>query len=281
MKNLFNVSAISGPDENSPFLVRKANCTDKERFYQLQNFLGNGVTPGMGAGKKVLPIFILMTVFAVAGCALAVTVSILTDGRSLTQMSALEIALSVVALCALLAPVGLSFLAKFIVGRYNSRPEMVNLSEEKKELSAKILRDLGIPADSPQLDVLCHTFTVKNGVVIYDKSKKARANLPFYLFKENENLCFGCHAGVYAFPLHSVRTVVKKNINYIFTEWNKKEKARSKTLRGAVKSHDNDSWYSAKCFSVQLCRNGEDWEVLIPAYEWEIFTQVSDLTAAG
>lgn len=154
-------------------------------------------------------------------------------------------------------------------------PEVDEFLSGMSELNNRIKESLHVPENCADVDVFCRPFKIKNG-----KEKRGNQffnllNFSFWVFKEGENLCFADTSGVYGVPLSSITEVVLVKKSVMVPQWNKDEPIKNEKYKKYVKSNNYGAYIIKPHYSVRFTRHGEEWEILIPAYDIDV---ISDLT---
>ena len=87
-----------------------------------------------------------------------------------------------------------------------------------------------------------------------------------WIFTENGNLCFADTFGIWAVPLSCIIAIAFFPGHATLTSWNKEEQFNSPKYKKTVRVYKHN--YIVKgYYSLQILRNNEEWEVLIPVYD--------------
>lgn len=167
--------------------------------------------------------------------------------------------------------------AMYVIQRIRSKkvlqsPEVDDFVSGMGELTNKIKASLQVPTDCADVDVLCRPYKLKNGKQKTGNHFFKYFNLSFWVFKENENLCFASAEGVYGIPLSSITEIalIKKSVSV--PQWNKDEPIKSERYKATVKANNYGMYFIKRHYSVRFNRHGEEWEILIPAYDVDIIS---------
>ncbi|MCH5162855.1 MAG: hypothetical protein J1G38_05140 [Clostridiales bacterium] len=154
-------------------------------------------------------------------------------------------------------------------------PEVAEFLNEANELTDKIRENLNVPENSADVDVICRPFKIKNG-----KEKRGNMfynyfNFSFWVFKEEENLCFSDACSVYGIPISSITEVVLVKKSVMVPQWNKDEPIKDPKYKKFVKTNNYGAYFIKPHYSVRFTHNDEEWEVLIPAYDIGVITELT------
>lgn len=154
--------------------------------------------------------------------------------------------------------------------------EVNDFINDVKELNNTIRESLLIPENSASVDVLCRSFKLKNG-----KKKSANLfydclNFSFWVFIEGDNLCFADTSSVYGIPLDSFTRIDLINKSVMVPQWNKDEPIKDEKYKKYVKVNGGGIYFIKPHYSLRFNDSyGEEWEVLIPAYEIEVISKLT------
>lgn len=143
------------------------------------------------------------------------------------------------------------------------------------ELNNRINDSLMVPENRVNIDVLCRPFKQKNG-----KEKKGSQlfdflNISFGVFVEEENLCFSDISSVYGIPIDSITDIVLINKTVVVSQWNKDESTNSQKYKKYVKMNNYGNYFIKPHYSIRFKHNDEEWEILIPAYDFDIISELT------
>ena len=154
-------------------------------------------------------------------------------------------------------------------------PEVVEFVSGMDELADKIKANLHVPENCADIDVLSRPYKLKNGKEILGTNFFRCFNLTFWVFKEGDFLCFGCNEGVYGIPLTSITEIITVKKQMSVPQWNKDEPIKDEKYKPYVKANNNGMYFIKKHYSVRFTRHGEEWEILIPAYDIDIISELT------
>lgn len=139
----------------------------------------------------------------------------------------------------------------------------------------EIFNQFGIPENCESIDTLCFRYKVKK-----DKIKRISFGLFEFINTENkayikdENLCLANLYMVLSIPLTSIKRINQRK-TASFPNWNKKEKTTSKKFKKYKINKNSQQTYFAKYYSVLIEDPKGDFELFIPNYDIETFTQLT------
>ena len=157
------------------------------------------------------------------------------------------------------------------------KPEahMEELDQKFEAFNAEVKRELGVPEDAPQVDLLTYMYSPD------DKTKKTvysgdTANV----FVEDSKLCFWYGEAVIGFPMDEIEALVKVNESITFGGWMPDDPHDSLkyTQYGIEKKEvEYDEQYTMKgYYSLRLTREGAPFEVLFPLFDAESILKLLD-----
>lgn len=140
---------------------------------------------------------------------------------------------------------------------------------EYGRLNAITRADLGVPEDSPEIEIFCYTHGAKND----DEDKKRPHMLDTAtVFCEGDSLGFFYGTVVILIPKSDIESIVRVNKAIEFDMWGKDEPYDSGEYAqyGIVKKEDkvyDESFTVSYYYSLRFNRDGNAFEVKIPPYE--------------
>lgn len=171
-------------------------------------------------------------------------------------------------------------LAMFIIEKIRFKtvaenPEVGELLSGMGELNNKIKESLHIPEDCADVDVFCRPYKLKNGNEKRGNPFFNYFNISLWVFKEGENLCFADISNVYGIPLSSITEVVLVKKSVMVPQWNKDEPIKAERYKKYVKVNNYGMYFIKPHYSVRFTRHGEEWEVLVPAYDIDVISELT------
>lgn len=142
------------------------------------------------------------------------------------------------------------------------------LRESAERHSEEVRRELGVPANALQTDILSYTFQIRNG-----KEKRASIRFADYslldtlVFYENGMLCIFDWSELYGIPVSEIAAIRQNDKRVSIMGWNKLVRPEDpvfKPYRLFVNGYGNV--FVPSC-AVTVRHGGEEYEILFPAYE--------------
>ena len=260
MKNLFTLDVNTGAHGCDEFLIRKSEDTLKLQLDESVKSVDSTIA------KILKPLIIISFITFVCGI---VFTGIFFEGcrnKNFAQAYSTVGWMLYVGIATLVPAVILFAAAIIWMRKFMANPQTQSRFEEQNELVSKIASGLGIPENCAKIDVLCRPYKLKNGKEHYQG--KQYENFSMWVFTENDNLCFADVSGVWAFPISSITSVTLFPGHTKLTTWNKEENVNSPKYKREVRFYNGD-YFVKGYYSLQLERQGEEWEVLIPVYDIE------------
>lgn len=161
--------------------------------------------------------------------------------------------------------------------------EYASLEAESEKLTDSISKELGVPSDAIETEVISVTYKVKDGEI---KPKEVGMSLSPYMnfvmraFCADGILYLADWESKYAIPLSEIRAIhtVKKTIS--LPMWYKDEKPNNgeyKKYKLTVGNLDN---VNMKTYHIlEFCNGGEVWGIYFPCYELPVFEKLTGLQA--
>lgn len=161
--------------------------------------------------------------------------------------------------------------------------ENEQMFEDLAELQNRVLDDLGVPQNAPEVDLLSFYYKEKgDGFKVCEKGLQLASylNPVFHLFRDEENLYVGNLEGKYAFPRASLRGIrtVKKTIR--IAGWNKDADLDSGMYAPYKLYADKYGCVICKRYHIlEVERNGAVWGIYFPDYELPFFEAATGMKA--
>lgn len=188
----------------------------------------------------------------------------------------------------LLAAMAIIWLALYLCAHRKFKQTMENPEQEAKDaennaLYAAIQRELGVPMDAGEAEVLSFHYKMKGEEMHFADSEMGEIefnNLTYSIFADEENLYLADGECKYAFPKSSMKRIqtVKKR-GYIFL-WMKDEKPNKgiyKPYKLSVDKYENVHFKTYHILEVE--KDGVLWGIYFPCYELPIFEEMTGLKA--
>ncbi|MDO5151100.1 MAG: hypothetical protein Q4D76_17165 [Oscillospiraceae bacterium] len=159
--------------------------------------------------------------------------------------------------------------------------ESAQIFSHLEKVSDDIYRDLEVPVEAKEVDLLMFYYKEKNGdIKVCEKGMQIAQylNPEFKVFTDNEYLYFANLEGKYAFPLSSIVNIhtVKKHIR--IAGWNKDEEYNKGIYKQYKLTRDNYDCIHCKAYHIlEIEHSGDVWGVFIPCYEWHVFEEIHEM----
>ena len=268
MRNLFTINAKTREHGFDEFLIRKSETAFKAQYDENDKLIGDTIK------KRLTPlIYLWFAALLCGGIFISIFVSEVKDAGFAQAYSAVGWALYIgIAGIALFAIFSLS--AFIWTRKFMDNPQTQTLFQEQEELEDKIAHDLRIPEDRTEIDIMYHSYKLKNGKEKYQYKKYE--NLPMWVFVEDGALCFADTFGVWGVPLSNITSINLFPGYATLTSWNKEEKLNSPKYKRTVRYYKNNYIVNGY-YSLQLIHHNEEWEVLIPAYDIDYIFELTGI----
>ncbi len=156
------------------------------------------------------------------------------------------------------------------------------LVSKSEGIQQAIYRELGVPANAPDVDVLVCRYKVKDGNVKY--CNFAMTSTPymhgsFKLFGGETELIFADLDGKYSIPRSALRQIrrIDKRIGVI--GWNKDQEFRDEPYAQYKIKENNGVILYKPYYELSFRHDEEDWTILFPCYELDAFESATGLRA--
>lgn len=152
------------------------------------------------------------------------------------------------------------------------------LEKHTEELYQFITKDLKIPANASQVDILFYMYKEKKGKLKPISSMYQYKNTPLLLFVEKGSLCLADISMVLAIPLESITRIIRVNKRTRVYGWNKQEPYnKGEYKKYKITKNKFDILFFKPYYSLQLSNWTGDYEILIPAYDIDKFKEATKL----
>ncbi|MBQ7817324.1 MAG: hypothetical protein IJ388_00825 [Oscillospiraceae bacterium] len=144
--------------------------------------------------------------------------------------------------------------------------------------SEAILKDLAVPPDAKEIDVLTFFYKTKGDEIKVCEKAFMMApymNPIFHIFADLENLYLANLEGKYAFPLSAIKGIKTVNKATRIVEWNKDDPFNKGIYKQYKLSEDKYGCITCKCHHIiEFEHNGETWGIYIPSYELAVIEEL-------
>ncbi len=269
-KNLFSINLDDeSVIDNEAFVLRRENSALSAKRDQLSEELTKTL-------HKTVKKSLLRLLPAFLGCGLGV----ILGSVAFEIFESKEVFPAVLGIVA-----GMLFVAGIVYGVINGKKQKANedkpdegmeeLDKKYEAFNAEVKRELGIPEDAPQVDILTYMYSPD------DKTKKTvYSGDTATVFIEDGKLCFWYGEAVVGFPMSEIEALVKVNEPITFEGWMPDDPHDS--LKYAQydiekKEVDYDEHYTMKgYYSLRLTHEGEPFELLFPLFDAEKLLKLLD-----
>ena len=262
-KNIFSVNLDDeSVIDNEEFVLRRENAALSAKREQLSEELSKALHKTVKKSLlRMLPTFL--------GCGLGVLLGSIAF-EILEAKEKFPVALGIVA--------GVLFVAGIVYAVINGKREKANedkpdegmeeLDKAYTTFNEQVKRELNIPEDAPQVDILTHMYSTD------DKAKKTvysgdTANV----FIEDGKLCFWYGEAVVGFPMSEIEALVKVNDPITFDAWMPDDPHDSlKYAQYGIEKKEVDyeeEYTMTGYYSLRFAHEGEPFELIFPLFDAE------------
>ncbi len=162
-----------------------------------------------------------------------------------------------------------SFLLKKNVAR---SPAFNEVLKENEKIQKRSYEELGVPEDADAIDVLTHPFKInKKGKILNGNPLAKHININLKIFKYNDCLFFADTSDLIKIPLSSVITATAVNKRVNFYGWNKEKPYNAQEFKPyKIMANNMGTMVIKGYYSITVLSDGEEREIIIPAYEKDI-----------
>ena len=145
----------------------------------------------------------------------------------------------------------------------------------------RVLRELQVPEDAKQVDVVQLTYRWKNGTVKISTTGSETSpytNVSLRVFRREDVLCLADLENRYELPISAMRRLklVKKPL--VIQGWNKEEKLNDPFYKPYKLTMDNYERVHTKSYGLlELNHDGVDWALWLPPYELNYISALTGL----
>lgn len=271
MKNLFSVNVKTNEVTGEEFIIRKTDSElSKKETEATAKLFEYKKMSGMPLWYSIIMYVFL---FALIICLPAFIKGWIENGFEVTYQRGSWVLY--IGIAGLIISPTMYLIQRIRCKKVIQSPEVDDFVSGMGELINNIKASLRVPTDCADIDVLCRPYKLKNGKEKQGNHFFKYFNLSFWVFKENDNLCFASTEGVYGIPLSSITDVVLVKKTVSVPQWNKDEPIKAEKYKKSVKVNNYGMYFIKKHYSVRFTRHGEEWEFLIPAYDVDIITELT------
>lgn len=149
--------------------------------------------------------------------------------------------------------------------------EFQMLETEMDSAATAARMTLGIPADAADLEVLGCDYVIKRGKEKFTGEGYTHETCSLYAFVEDGELMLADSEDKYAIPLSEITAVRRRQEKVKVWLWMKEDEPKSAAYKpyGIKYDKENDIYTLPEVYAIEISHDGEAYEVLVPAYEWE------------
>lgn len=158
-------------------------------------------------------------------------------------------------------------------------PEYQTTVEEKESVQKVSYDELGVPADADEIDVFCF------GYKLTKKGKPKSANpfaqyvtLNLKIFQHDDNICFADTGDLIEIPRSAITETYVLAKRVTFYGWTKEQSYKSQEYKPyKIRANNYGTLFIKGCYCIVLQLDGEQYEIIIPPYEWQVLEKYVEL----
>ncbi len=176
-----------------------------------------------------------------------------------------------IAACTGLISIILFVCEKIKYKKTESNPIVEQTALDQQKLNSACYEELKIPDGAEEIDVFFSIYkTTQKGKIKNANPLAKYVAIPIKIFTENNNLCFADTETVTAVPISSILCAYKTDKTVSFLNWNKPEAFNGDKYKQYKIKANTVAFYVKPYYSVRISRNGCEYEIVIPPYDFEI-----------
>ena len=145
----------------------------------------------------------------------------------------------------------------------------------------RVFRELQVPEDAKQVDVVQLTFRWKNGTVKISTTGSETSpytNVSLRVFRREDVLCLADLENRYELPIAAMRRLKMVKKPLVIQGWNKEEKLNDPFYKPYKLTMDNYERVHTKSYGLlELNHDGVDWALWLPPYELNYISALTGL----
>ena len=145
----------------------------------------------------------------------------------------------------------------------------------------RIFRELQVPEDAKQVDVVQLTYRWKNGTVKISTTGSETTpytNVSLRVFRREDVLCLADLENRYELPISAMRRLKMVKKPLVIQGWNKEEKLNDPFYKPYKLTMDNYERVHTKSYGLlELSHDGVDWALWLPPYELNYISALTGL----
>lgn len=160
--------------------------------------------------------------------------------------------------------------------------EDFNMSTRRLESEIdRVFRELQVPEDAKQVDVVQLTYRWKNGTVKISTTGSETTpytNVSLRVFRREDVLCLADLENRYELPISAMRRLKMVKKPLVIQGWNKEEKLNDPFYKPYKLTMDNYERVHTKSYGLlELNHDGVDWALWLPPYELNYISALTGL----
>ena len=160
--------------------------------------------------------------------------------------------------------------------------EDFNMSTRRLESEIdRVFRELQVPEDAKQVDVVQLTYRWKNGTVKISTTGSETTpytNVSLRVFRREDVLCLADLENRYELPISAMRRLKMVKKPLVIQGWNKEEKLNDPFYKPYKLTMDNYERVHTKSYGLlELSHDGVDWALWLPPYELNYISALTGL----
>lgn len=145
----------------------------------------------------------------------------------------------------------------------------------------RVFRELQVPEDAKEVDVVQLTYRWKNGTVKISTTGSETTpytNVSLRVFRREDVLCLADLENRYELPISAMRRLKMVKKPLVIQGWNKEEKLNDPFYKPYKLTTDNYERVHTKSYGLlELNHDGVDWAVWLPPYELNYISALTGL----
>lgn len=145
----------------------------------------------------------------------------------------------------------------------------------------RVFRELQVPEDAKQVDVVQLTYRWKNGTVKISTTGSETTpytNVSLRVFRREDVLCLADLENRYELPISAMRRLKMVKKPLVIQGWNKEEKLNDPFYKPYKLTMDNYERVHTKSYGLlELSHDGVDWALWLPPYELNYISALTGL----
>ena len=145
----------------------------------------------------------------------------------------------------------------------------------------RVFRELQVPADAKEVDVVQLTYRWKNGTVKISTTGSETTpytNVSLRVFRREDVLCLADLENRYELPIAAMRRLKMVKKPLVIQGWNKEEKLNDPFYKPYKLTMDNYERVHTKSYGLlELNHDGVDWALWLPPYELNYISALTGL----